>query len=196
MDNNKNIPSIPVVDNQDGFRNLHLPNDPRLIKIAALDQMIGKKEGHKFTDDKNDAVLKAMALYEFDKGVLMSMGLTDTAQPFAIQLSQDYQKEYKCETVSRRSLAELAALNYCRILDIQRRISSYLGRGEFTDMGVKYLSMLSKDLDRAQRHYLTSMHALEMGLQQPLTVSIRTNTANIAGQQAIQQVGEQTNVKG
>lgn len=196
MDNNKNIPSIPVVDNQDGFRNLRLPNDPRIIKIAALDQMIGKKEGHKFTNDKNDAVLKAMALYEFDKGVLMSMGLTDTAQPFAIQLSQDYQKEYKCETVSRRSLAELAALNYCRILDIQRRISSYLGRGEFTDMGVKYLSMLSKDLDRAQRHYLTSMQALEMGLQQPINVSIRTNTANIAGQQAIQQVGEQTNVKG
>jgi len=35
-----------------------------------------------------------------------------------------------------------------------------------------------------------------MGLQPPLNVNIRTTTTNIANQQAIQQVGEQTNVKG
>jgi hypothetical protein len=129
-----------------------------------------------------------MSLKEFDTSVLMATGLTEHIRTFAQKLSLDYQAKYKCDDVTRKSLAELSAFNYCRILDTQKRINNYLEIGTFTDIGVKYIATLSKELDRAERHYLTSIQALELGLQQPLNVSIRTNTANVANQQAIQQI--------
>lgn len=194
--NRFNLPSILSDNEGDILQYMTMQYDPRTVKRKATQELMSKKIGDELTVEPSGFLGKAMTLNEFHHGVLMGWALPETYQSFAVQLSRDYQNQYKCDSEGKKSLAELSAVNYCRILIIQRKINAYLSKNELHDLGLKYVAILSKELDRAQRHYLTSMQALEMGLQQPLTVSIRTNTANVATQQAIQQVGEQTNVKG
>jgi hypothetical protein len=199
MGDKKGLPSLPSlpdkVDKYDKLNYVLMPFDPINVKNKALLEIEGKKVGESF-ESTDSFIVSAMTLQEFHHGYLMATSLGKEYRTFAVQLSRDYQKQYKCDTVGKKSLAELSAINYCRILEAQNKLDAYMSKEAYGDLTVKIMAVLSKEIDRAQRHYLTSMQALELGLQQPLTVSIRTNTANIAGQQAIQQVGEQTNVKG
>jgi len=187
----KGLPSLPSLPAKGKYEEVFSGIAPTYSPETVLGK--AKIEIEKYRKDNkyelsNTALVQAMSLKEFDTSVLMVTGLTEEMRTFAQKLSLDYQARYACEDVTRKSLAELSAFNYCRILDTQKRIHSYLDRGTFTDIGVKYIATLSKELDRAERHYITSIQALEIGLQQPLSVSIKTNTANVANQQAIQQI--------
>jgi len=162
---------------------------PQYSKRSVLDN--AKQEIEKYAQDNNheldnDRLLKAMSLKEYENASLMTLGLSDLMRPFALQLSLSYQAEYKCETMGRKSLAEMAAMNYCRVLEIQRKMRSFLSKNEYGDLTVKIMLFFSKEIDRAQRHYLTSLQALEIGLQPPLNVSVRTQVANVANQQMVQ----------
>lgn len=196
MTDKNDLPIVPdKVDKYAKLAFLGMPHEPHQVRDAALKELESSKDG-KFNPGMDSPITRAMTLREFSNGILMTTAVDAQYKTFAIQMSLDLQKQYKCETVGKKSLAEVTALNYCRIIEIQRITNNFLGKDAYGDLTVKILAILSKEQDRAQRHYLTSMQALEMGLQQPINVSIKTNTANIASQQAIQQVGEQTNVKG
>lgn len=167
--------------------------------LAVLDSVkneFDKQKANKAYELNQGTLTQALSLDEFKTGVLMASSLSHAKQPFSLQLSLDLQKQYKCDTVSKKALAELTALNYCRCLSLQGSIAGYLNGDSFTDMGVKYLGVLSKELDRAQRHFFTAIQSLELGIQPALNMTVRAQTANIANNQAIQQVEEQTNVKG
>ena len=191
MDDKKGLPSLPSLpagsDRDSMLLGLAMPYDPDSVKGEVMKELEGKKAGDKISTDRKTDLVKAMNLREFHHGLLMAWGLKDEYQTFAVQLSRDYQAQYKCETAGRKSLAELSALNYCRILEIQRRINNVLENNTITDQGNKYIATMSKELDRAQRHYLTAMQALELGLQAPMNVSVRTQVANIATQQMVQE---------
>jgi len=129
---------------------------------------------------------KSMTLFEFDKGPLLCTSVPGRFSVFALEFSKQLQEEYKCNTPSEKSLAEQVSLNFIRTLWIQDRIRAYLEIGSITDMGVKYLDVLSRELDRAQRHYQTSLQVLR-GLRNPsFEVNIKANNAVVGNNQAVQ----------
>jgi len=167
------------------------------INLATdLEYKLKSRKDKEYSDKERDIIFSALCLDEFNNGLQLGHAVPSHAEAFAVDLSHQLQNQYQCTTPSKKSLAHMAALNYCRIFSIQRQIHNVSGNGRLTDLGIKYLTIMSKELDRAQRHYLTTIQALEIGLQPAIKLSIRTQTANIASQQAIQQVGEQVNVKG
>ena len=186
----KQVATTTPVDKYAKLAGLGMPHEPAQVRDLALKELESCKDG-KFESRMDSPITRAMTLREFDNGVLMSMAVDDQYKTFAIQMSLDLQKQYKCDTVGTKSLAELTSLNYCRIIEIQRRINAYLQIGEITDRGVKYLGIISKELDRAQRHYLTSIQALEVGLQPPMNMTVRTQVANVANQQMVKNQIEQ-----
>lgn len=129
---------------------------------------------------------KALTLYELDKGILLSTSVPERFGVFALEFSKNLQAEFKCVTPSEKSLAELTALNFTRCLWLQDRMNSYIGIGTITDMGVRYLDMLSRELDRSERHYLTSLDSLRTLNSPRYEVNIRTNTAVVGQNQAVQ----------
>jgi len=129
---------------------------------------------------------KSMTLFEFDKGILLASSLPERFRVFALEFSRNLQKEYECKTQSEKSMAEIVALNFSRVLAVQEKVNSYLTMGSITDMGVKYLAVVSKELDRALRHYLASLQTLKMLKMPPLEVSIRTQTAIVGQNQVVQ----------
>lgn len=179
--------SLPAkVENKyERLRHLHMPFEPMQVQDKALKELDDKKGETSFDAGGESSLAQAMTLKEFDNGLLMSLGLQSIYKTFAIQLSQDLQRDYKCETAGRKSLAEVAALNHVRILDLQRHINGFLIKDAYGDLTAKIIAVLSKELDRAQRQYMTAIQTLEMGVQPPLKVNVRTQVANVANQQAI-----------
>ncbi|HAU65465.1 TPA: hypothetical protein DCW32_02820 [Candidatus Woesebacteria bacterium] len=156
--------------------------------------VLGKvEEEHKILKNSNakgvqpeNYLYKAMTLFEFDKGILLLNSVPDLHITFALEFFKNLQKEYDCKTVSEKSMAEIVALNFVRILGIQRKINSYLDKGSVTDTGVGYLNVMSKELDRAERHYQTSLQMLRMLKTPPISVNIKTQTAIVGQNQVVQ----------
>lgn len=134
----------------------------------------------------NSNLFKATTLFEFHNGVLMTRVISKTYQTFAIHLSRQLQEEFKCQVVSEKATAELAAINYIRTLEIQRKINNYLAQDSVTELGIKFLAIMSKELDRANRHYLTAIQTLRMMKQPRMQVNIKTDTAVIGQNQIVQ----------
>ncbi|MFA6415860.1 MAG: hypothetical protein WCW47_03850 [Candidatus Paceibacterota bacterium] len=92
--------------------------------------------------DGKDDLFKLMTLNEFENGALLTISVEEIYKTFGIELMRNLKREYECKTTSEQTTAELAAISYIRTLDIQRKINSYLGKGEITDMGVRYLAVV------------------------------------------------------
>lgn len=161
-----------------------LGNDPNAI-FTSIRKEHKNTKGHLNTSiDSN--LYKALTLFEFDKGILMSSAIPERYISFCIDFFRKLQKEYQCEAPSEKATAELVAINFVRTLEIQSKINAYLGKDEFSDMGVRYLAVLSKELDKANRHYLNSLQTLKMFKQPPLEVNIKTQTAIVGQNQIVQ----------
>jgi len=154
---------------------------------------------------------KALSLYEFDNGILLTEAVPDKYRTLAIQMMRRLQEEFNCITSYEKSLSELAALSYVRVLDSQTQLSDVYTRENIqaqrhdscdrdkkfyassnmptackrTDYLLKLANHLSKELDRAYRQYLGVIQVLS-NLHKPVfQVNIKTNTAVVANQQVV-----------
>jgi len=167
------------------FEGIEPTYSPRTVLLKA------EEEIEKFRKDKkyelsNTALVQAMSLREFETSVAMASGLPEHVRTLAMQMSKELQTEYKCDTSGKKSLAEVSALNYCRVLVVQKRLNNFMEKESYGDLTIKIIATLSKELDRAERHYITSLQALEVGLQPPMSMTVRTQVANVANQQMVQ----------
>lgn len=165
--------------------NLTHKNDPNQVLKEAEKKMLSL-DYDSYESNGDDPIFKAMTLREFDNGTLLTSIMPGMFSTFAIDLMRKIQQEYACIAASEKAMAELAAVSFVRSLDAQRRIKNYLDIGEFTAVGVQYMAVMSKELDRANRHYLTAIQTLRMLRQPPMQVNIKTNTAVVGQNQIIQ----------
>ncbi len=184
--NNKNL-SVPV--SRDEYRKFfdkfHTSYDPHgVLKEGKIEAEKVKVKSRELSSESD--LYKALTVFEFDNGSLMTNAVPEIYRTFSIDFNRNLQKEYKCETPSEKATAELVAINFVRTLAVQFKIASLFGKGEYTDMSVKYLAVLSKELDRANRHYLNSLQTLKMIKQPVLEVNIKTQTAVVGQNQIVQ----------
>lgn len=160
--------------------------DPQYVQLEADKELKTiTAESKKFEPTSN--VYKAFTLKEFDNGVLLSETVREEYKTFVIDLSRNIQKEYSCTTASQKATAEAIACVYGRMLQLSAKVARRLDITSFSDLDIRYLAVLSKELDRAQRHYITALQTLFMLKQPPLSVTVKAETANIANSQLIQQ---------
>lgn len=155
-------------------------------KLISEDDYDGPDEGDDQPTEK-DPLFKAMTLSEFHNGALMASAIPEQYRTFAIDMLRKLKEEYNCLAVSEQAIAELATINYVRTLEIQRRINAYFDMNSLTDNGVKYLAIISKELDRANRHFLTAIQTLKMLKQPPINVNVKANTAFVGQNQLVQE---------
>lgn len=180
----KPVSTAKAADINEFIKQCAIGDDP----IAILEQAQHELDNTKDIQGTatQSSLYKALTLFEFDKGILMASAIPERYRAFSIDFSRNLQKEYQCETPSEKATAELVAINFIRTLEIQYKINSYLGRGEITDMGVRYLAVLSKELDKANRHYLSALQTLKVIKQPALEVNIKTQTAVVGQNQIVQ----------
>ena len=135
--------------------------------------------------DSESFYYKAMTVLEFDHGILLSNSVPALHNSFVVEFFKNLIKEYDCKTPSEKSLAEVVALNFVRILETQRKIKDVEKKVE-TRYDIQYIGILSKELDRAERHYLTSLQTLRMLKMPQLSVNISTKNAFVGNNQVLQ----------
>jgi hypothetical protein len=136
--------------------------------------------------DPQKPLFKALTLSEFENGVLMTTTIPEQYKTLAIDMSRKLQVEYNCQTISEKATCELAAISYVRQLESQRRINLVLEKGYVNANLNQYISVMSKELDRATRHYFSAIQTLRMMKQAPITVTIKAQTAIVGNNQMIQ----------
>ncbi len=199
-----------------GFRK-HYDPDSVLGDVGSQLEALGKD--YYFHDELCDLNDRAMTLHEFDNGILMSKAIPDEYATFAIDFSRKLQREYDCKTTVEQSLAELATVNFIRVLDTQKRLNEALdnqktlsssGRSheecenrtdpfyppldhlhacKRAELGLKLLNVLSKELNQANRQFVMAIQTLIMMKQPPMQVNIKTNTAVVGQNQIVRTNG-------
>lgn len=159
-------------------------SDPIQV-LKSYDSELDHSKDLNLVDQKSNTY-KALTLHEFDKGILMTAAIPERYHSFTIDLLRKLHEEYKCVTTSEKSLVENIVINFIRTIEVEKKINSYLELGTISQIGVNYLNVMSKELDRANRHYLTSLQTLKSIKQPNFNVSIKTQTAVVGQNQIVQ----------
>jgi hypothetical protein len=154
---------------------------------------------------------KAVSTNEFTNGTLMCDAILDQFRTFAIEMMRQLQQEYNCQTASEKATCELATMEFERTLEIrwqmkeslvyQRALAYSHTCGQQSSIietkgicaacnrsrtEIQLYAQLGKELDRANRHYLTAIQTLRMMKQAPMQVTINTRTAVVGQNQIVQ----------
>lgn len=185
MQKSKSLAIQSTSEVKDKFLSFNTGYDAKYIFRKANEELLKSKNKGEFTISSDSFYYKAMTILEFDKGVLLSNAVSSLDNPFVLELFNELQKEFNCQTASEKSLAEITALNFMRILAMQRKLKD-IQTSVKTRYDVQYIAVLSKELDRAERHYLTSLQTLRMLKMPQLEVNIKTQNAFVGNNQLLQ----------
>ncbi len=133
-----------------------------------------------------DSTFKAMTLFEFDNGTLLSFSVEDCYKTFAVDLLRKFRTEYQCQTPSENARAEIVVLNFVLVLQTQQKINNVLSKGFISDSGIRLLEMFNKELERANKQFQTSLFALKSMRQPTLSLNLNAQTAVIGQNQVVQ----------
>jgi hypothetical protein len=140
--NDQNLPVPKSIQfTREDFARLLTKYDPESVLMSASKTIAEDRSSLACANPESD-VFKAMSLTELENGVLLSINVQEQYKSFVIDLFRKLKKEFQCETASEKSIAEVAAQNFIRILDDQRRMQTYLEKGSVSDTGVRYLAKI------------------------------------------------------
>ncbi len=154
-----------------------------LPKIINGSEKESEEARNKLKESVNDVMLALSAHTHFDIVETFNQEYRGLAKELTVQL----EKEYDCKTPSEKLLATLSANAYLRVVDNSKRLNNDLGGPGTTinENKTKYYSMLSKQIDRAHRQFITSLTTLKQLKSPRIEMNIKTQNAFIAQNQQI-----------
>ena len=91
--------------------------------------------------------------------------------------------EYNCTTASEKALAEVVVSAYARILECSQTMQDIALVKYSTNILNGLYAVISKELDRAHRHFITSLTTLRQMKAPQIDVRVNAKTAFIGGNQ-------------
>lgn len=159
----------------------------RIAKVWLLPPLDGKNPDKQDMPKRTDDFRKALMVYGLDTHFPLSETIDKEYRPQVIEFSRQLIREYDCKTSGEKALAETVVSAYARILKYSRCLNGALA-GESTQIGkqhIEYYLMLSKELDRANRHFIIALTTLKQFKVPSLEISVKAKTAFVAQNQQI-----------
>ncbi len=143
-----------------------------------------KKEVSKKSDEK---IIEVMMALETDTHVALMESFSLQYRGLAKELSTQIIKDYNATTSAEKALSELIANAFIRVIDNSRRLNNDLGGPglPITETKTKYLSMLSIQIDRANRQFLNALVMLKQLKAPTIEMNIKTKNTFVAQNQQI-----------
>jgi hypothetical protein len=158
--------------------------DPDHILERFMDELTDKVNVE-LTEEENDLLVKAVSIEGLNNHILLSNVTYDQERPFIIQFAKDLIGEYDCTSPSEKSLAQVVACSYIRVMDLSRIMSKELGNNRISDLRNTYIKNLGKELDRANRTYITALQTLKQLKSPQISVKVTATNAFISENQQI-----------
>lgn len=175
------------------MKNIYLPCDPeeylrRVAKELHPKYRIKGEDTSKMTDAESALLKEAFITLgvENDSSILPS--IEDDIRGMAIKIRRELIKEHSCETYSEKMMVDMMVSSYMRNITAARKLKNALNMDTTSDIVNKFVSVLSQEVDRAQRHFITSLTALKQIKSPNLSVNVKTNNAFFAQNQQVNTV--------
>ncbi len=137
------------------------------------------------TQEKNKILNQALALTGLTSHFPVGQAVKDEFKPLAIEFTDNIIDEYNCSTPSEKALAQTISVSYTRIMALSWQITSTLSLNKATSNLNQFLGNISKDLDRANRQFLSALATLKNIKQPQIKINLKTNTTFITQNQQI-----------
>jgi hypothetical protein len=148
---------------------------------------LGKNPDREALDGTIPVLRKALAAYGLYTHVPLEESVAEEYRPLVAEFSHQLVQDYDCKTSGEKALAETVVSAYIRILTYSRRLGGAV-TGKSTQIGkqhIEFYLMLGKELDRANRHFITALTTLKQLKAPSLEINVKTQTAFVAQNQQI-----------
>lgn len=185
------IKKMTVEEAKDFIKEIaYIDGEPkRIMKELSEDllpQIKAGKANKKVREKTTETVSKALIVYGLETHYPLAETVNKKYRPLVIEFSNQLIQEYKCQTSSEKALAEIVANAYMRVLEFSELMNSVRRNLEdITNIKNGLYSILSKELDRANRQFITAITTLKQIKTPSLEINVKTKAAFIAQNQQL-----------
>jgi hypothetical protein len=133
---------------------------------------------------------KVLTVYGLDTHFPLEESVEKKYQPLVVEFSRQLIQEYDCKTSGEKALAEVIVSAYARILIYSRHLNGATAGHSFNKLHLGLYSVLSKELDRANRHFITALTMLKQLKSPSIGLNITAKTAFVSQNQQINTTDE------
>ena len=107
-------------------------------------------------------------------------------RPLAMEVAKQIVLENDCKTASEKILAEIVVNAYIEVLTWTGKMNNCYAAGEYiSDVRTRLIAVLSKELDRANRHFITALATLKQIKSPTIEFNVKAKTAFVSQNQQI-----------
>lgn len=145
-----------------------------------------RKEQQQIEEEALKEVSAVMYGFEAETHIALMEGFIERYQGGAKEMCKQFIRDFDCKNSVEKILAETATIAFMRYLDTSRRFNGCLTANEnITPNLTGFLTMLSKQMDRSHRQYLTTIATLKQLKSPNIEMNIRTKNTFVAQNQQI-----------
>lgn len=153
------------------------------ILLDKLAQRIAKNGNKELSDDFMQDYRKAVMSMGLSTHLPIAETVREEYRTFLIEMVQSIETEYDCKTPSEKALAETIASSYVRVVQFSRELSLCTKEKNMSHEKNGYYSLMSKEVDRANRHFTNALLTLKQLKSPTLEVNVKAKNAFIGQNQ-------------
>lgn len=159
-----------------------------------IDNAKTKKEAN-LTKQELSTLDQFIRIHEFEKHILLSESLPAKFSSMAINMAKSMIAEYKCTTVLEKSIVELIVNAFCRSLYLSSLMVVVFGQEpvQIHQNFINYYNFIGKELDRANREYLTAITTLHQLKSPHIQLNLKAETAILGQNQQFNSITDAKN---
>lgn len=131
------------------------------------------------------ATEKAMMINGLNNQWPLIESVGEKYRAFVVNFALDLIKEYQCKTSSEKALAQVIAGAHTRILEYSRQLTICQKNGNHSDRKAGFYSMLSKEIDRANRQFIAALTTLKRLKAPSFEINVKAKAAFVAQNQQL-----------
>jgi len=172
-----------------------LSGTPRSVELTnkVYNEILPKFHRKLTEENRTKCLVKTMYRFGLDTHAPLWESVSERYGLLAVEFARQLFEEYDCQTASEKALAQLAVNAYVRTLECSSILKSCM-KGTIAAEITGYYSMLSKELDRANRQFITAITTLKQMKVPQLKVNVKAKNAFVAQNQQINQNKENENI--
>lgn len=156
--------------------------DPRSLIPKAYESIVTKKESPQKEGSTTEKTFLALA-FENDHSLVETVD--ERYRGMTIQLRRQLIKDFNCTTYAEKVLVDAIVSGYMRNLKCARTFNGTVGQGSTTAVLNGFLAIISKEMDRANRHMLVAYQTLVNLKKPPINVQVKAQNAFVAQNQQL-----------
>ncbi|MDF2378724.1 MAG: hypothetical protein P1V18_00680 [Candidatus Gracilibacteria bacterium] len=171
-------------------KNISYVSDPKVVLINTADALNAMKtEGDSISEEKlqeySEKLRKFSLMDSIKSKSLLIESISVDHRSFALEMCRELEEEYSASSPSVITCIQNIVLNYIRVMNITHKLNNELDKTSYSDLSCKYSDTLSRELDRAQRHYQSSLQLLKQLKAPEMNIQINAQNAIVGHNQQL-----------